>query len=204
MASANPIKTVIFDLGKVIVNFDHLITCRRLAQYCPCSPEEVYENIFSSGLEEQLDTGSISPDVFFEAVSCRLNLNIEIELFMKVWKGIFTLNPGIEQLINRLKSSFKLLCISNTNQWHFEYCLETFPVLNSFDLFILSFKVGRKKPHNEIFKKAMAEADALPQECVYIDDIKDFVKAAECSGMKGIHFISVAQLERQLEVAGVL
>jgi putative hydrolase of the HAD superfamily len=198
------IKAIIFDLGNVIVDFDHFIICRKLAEYSNYSPEQVKEKIFTSGLEEQFDRGQISPETFFKAISKELNIDIDIALFRKIWNNIFSLNAGIEQLIKRLQGKYKLLCLSNTNPWHFEFCMQTFPVLNNFDSFILSFKVGEKKPHKKIFQKATEEANALPWECLYIDDIKKFVKAAEDRGIKGIHFISAEQLEKELEVFGVL
>ena len=201
---ANSVKAIIFDLGNVIVDFDHSISCRKLAQYSPYSPEQVYKKIITSGLEEQLDRGQISPETFSKSICNKLNIDIEIALFRKIWNNIFSLNTGIEQLIKRLQGKYKLLCLSNTNPWHFEFCMQTFPVLNSFDSFILSFKVGEKKPHKKIFQKATEEANAVPWKCLYIDDIKKFVKAAEDRGIKGIHFISAEQLEKELEVFGVL
>ena len=110
--SNSSIKAIIFDLGKVIVDFDHFIVCRKLALYSPCSPEQVYEKIFTSCLEEQLDKGQISPETFFKTARNELNIDIEIDQFRKIWGNIFSLNTGIEQLIKRLQGKYKLLCLS--------------------------------------------------------------------------------------------
>jgi putative hydrolase of the HAD superfamily len=197
-------KAIIFDLGKVIVDFDHFDTCRKLAEYSPYSPEQIYNKIFISGIEDKFDTGQISPYLFFKTVQKDLQLTTDMDSFREIWVNIFTLNPGIEQLVYRLKNSYKLICLSNTNQWHFEFCVKNFQVLSNFDSFILSYKTGKKKPHRNIFTKAVSEANALPHECLYIDDIRDFVEAAETTGIKGVHFISVEQLEMKLKEMGVL
>jgi putative hydrolase of the HAD superfamily len=202
--STNSIKAIIFDLGKVIVDFDHLTICRKLAEYSPCAPQQTYDKIFTSGLEAQFDRGQISPEDFFNTIRSELNINIGIDLFREIWNNIFSLNHGIEDIIQRLKGKYKLLCLSNTNQWQFEFCMQAFPVLNCFDSFILSFKVGEKKPQQIIFRKAVENAGVFPHECLYIDDVKEFIKAAESMQIKGIQFISVAQLEKELGQYGVL
>lgn len=202
--SAGPFKTIIFDLGKVIVDFDHFIICRRLAQYSPYSPEQVYEIIFTAGLEDRFDRGLIAPALFYETVINELAININMDLFRKIWDNIFSLNPGIEQIIRKLKNRYELLCLSNTNQWQFDFCMQSFPVLKNFDSFVLSFEIGKKKPDKIIYKKALEQTSALPQECLYIDDIKKFTDAAEDNGIKAIQFISVQQLERELKVLEVL
>ena len=202
--STNLVKTIIFDLGKVIVDFDHFSICRNLAKYSPISPEEVYDKIFTSGLEEQFDKGRILPEFFFKTISNELNIGIETNQFREIWNNIFSLNKGIEQLVLRLKGRFELLCLSNTNPWQFEYCMKNFPVLSNFDSFILSFEIGERKPHPKIFQKAIEKARALPSECLYIDDMIEFVNVAEDMGMRGIQFVSVKQLENELKIFGVL
>jgi HAD superfamily hydrolase (TIGR01509 family) len=198
------IKTIIFDLGKVIVNFDHFIICGKLAENSPFPADKIYEKIFTSGLEEQFDMGIISPDSFFEAASSKLELHMSEEMFREIWENIFSLNTDIEPLIYALKKKYRLLCLSNTNQWHFEFCMQHFSVLKNFDSFILSYETGQKKPDKLIYSRLLEQADALPQECVYIDDIKEFVEVAEEIGIHGIHFLSVKQTESDLKSLGVL
>jgi putative hydrolase of the HAD superfamily len=82
--------------------------------------------------------------------------------------------------------------------------MKNFPVLNNFDSFILSFEIGERKPHPKIFQKAIEKARALPSECLYIDDMKEFIKVAGDMGMIGIQFVSVEQLENELKIFGVL
>ena len=192
--SPDSIKAIIFDLGNVIVLFDHFTICRNLSAYSPYSPEEIYNVLFTSGLESRFDTGEISPEDFFKKASGALQLTIDIELFKKTWNDIFSLNPGIDNLIVELKKKYLLLCLSNTNMWQFEYCRKHFTVLDYFDSFILSFQEGVRKPDWKIYEKALQEADAVPEECIYVDDVKEFVQAAEAKGMKAIRFISTEDL----------
>ncbi len=198
-----PITTIIFDLGNVIVAFDHFLICKKLAQYSPFSPDQIYEKVFTSGLEARFDRGLITPEDFFTTVSNELNIKIELPLFHHIWSTIFSLNTGTAQIIQKL-ANYKLLCLSNTNIWQFQFCLETFSVLDNFDSFILSFKVGERKPHKKIYQKAIEAAQCLPQQCLYIDDIALYVQAAKDNGLRAVQFISASQLQKELENYGVL
>ena len=198
-AAAREIRVIIFDLGKVIVDFDHRTICKQLAGYCRFTPDEIYERIFTSTLEARFDEGRITPEQFHAEAARNLGCNLSITAFKKIWNRIFTINPGISALLRRLKKDYRLLCLSNTNIWHFGYCIETFPVLNQFDAFILSFTVGARKPRRRIFKEALKVAGALPEHCCYIDDIPEYVHRARKLGMHGIVFTSAEQLNHDIK-----
>jgi putative hydrolase of the HAD superfamily len=125
-------------------------------------------------------------------------LEININVFQQIWTKIFTLNPGIEDLLSSLKNRYGLLCLSNTNSWHFEYCMQKFHALKLFDGFILSYEVGKTKPDSAIFEEALKKAATLPDECVYIDDVPEFVETANKLGINGIHFRTVKKLKKEL------
>lgn len=197
--SPREIRVIIFDLGKVIVDFDHRTICNRLAKYCGFTPDEIYAKLFTSNLEARFDEGRISARHFYADAARCLGFTLAITSFKKIWNRIFTINPGIAALIRRLKNDYLLLCLSNTNSWHFEYCRRKFPVLNQFDAFILSYAVGARKPRRRIFKAALKTARALPEQCCYIDDVPEYVQKAREMGMHGIQFISVAQLKHDIK-----
>ncbi len=192
------VTTIIFDLGKVIVDFDYFEICRKLAASCPFSPEQIFEKIFPSNLVQQFDTGRISPEEFYATIGHELSLSISRDQFRDIWNSIFTLNPGIEKLIQTLARRYALVCLSNTNQWHFEYCRQQFPVLSLFPAYVLSYRVGACKPQAKMFQTALMTAGAAAHQCLYIDDILEFVQSAAALGIRGIHFRSVEKLQAEL------
>jgi glucose-1-phosphatase len=197
-------QTIIFDLGKVIVDFDHMTFCRNASRYCGASPAAVYERIFKSGLERLFDDGTLSGEAFFEAASAGLGMRADINLFARLWSDIFTLTGGIEHLLSEVKKRFRIVCLSNTNPWHFSWCREHFKILDAFDAFILSYEEGCCKPDLEIYRRALAKSHAPPDRCLYIDDSADNVAAAGLLKMQGIVFSSVAALEKELLERGFL
>jgi len=198
------IKTVIFDLGKVIVDFDHMIICTKLARHSPLSPDKIYESIFTFGLEAEFDRGNISSENFYQRVKQETKIEIDMDTFKQIWTNIFTLNPGIDNILSSLKEKYRLLCLSNTNVWHFEHCRKKFPVLKSFDGFILSCNVGQSKPHPAIFEAALESAGTASSKCLYIDDVPEYVTAARNLGIRGILFQSSGQLKNDLEIMALL
>ncbi len=197
-------RTIIFDLGKVIVDFDHMTFCRKASQYCTLAPAEIYKKIFLSGLVLQYDSGTLPSDAFFEAAHAALDLRADIDLFERLWSDIFTLINGIEPLVERLTQQFQLMCLSNTNPWHFRWCRNHFRVLDAFAAFTLSCEEGCCKPDLEIYRRALAKSQTPPDQCLYIDDMSENVAAARRLTMQGIVFSSVDALEKELVKRGFL
>ncbi|MEW6095247.1 MAG: HAD family phosphatase [bacterium] len=197
------IDLIIFDLGNVILNFDHMIICKKLSKLSKFPLQEVYERIFSSGLERLYDEGKISTKDFFKEISNRFGLNISLTEFKLLWQDIFWVNEGIEEILLKLKGRYKLFLLSNTNELHFEFAKDKFDILNLIDEYILSYKVGFSKPSPEIFYEALKKAKVDASRCIYIDDIKEHVISANKVGMKGVLFKSIDGLKRNLAKYGV-
>jgi HAD superfamily hydrolase (TIGR01509 family) len=203
MASGENITTIIFDLGQVIVGFDHMQLCRQASDYSPLAPEEIFARMFHSGLIRRFETGALAPDDFYREACLALDMHLPIEKFKTVWNTIFTLKADTARIIERLQD-FQLLLLSNTNVWHFNYCLENYPVLRLFNAWILSYQVGVCKPDQKIFEAALASASARPQECIFIDDIENYTEAARSMGIKAHTFTTADMLEQYLNDLKIL
>ena len=203
MAPEHTVTTLIFDLGQVIVAFDHMQLCRQASEHSPYPPEEIYARMFHSGLIRRFETGALPPGDFYREACRTLDIHIPLDQFKQVWNTIFTLKEDTAHIIERLQG-FQLLLLSNTNCWHFNYCLENYPVLNLFDAFILSYEVGVYKPDQTIFELALNRASARPQECIFIDDIEQYTEAARNVGMHAHTFTTAERLEQHLNDLHIL
>jgi len=203
MADAPDITTIIFDLGQVIVTFDHMDLCRRASAYSPHPPEELFARMFGSDLIRRFETGVLPQDDFCREACSLLDLTVRSAQFKTLWNTIFTLNTATAAIIERLQG-FKLLLLSNTNYWHFTWCRENYPVLGRFDAWILSYEVGACKPERKIFEAALDRAGALPQQCIFIDDIADYTQAARSLGITAHTFTDARRLEQYLTTLGIL
>ena len=199
MLKKKEIKLVIFDIGKVILDFDHMITCNKLAKYSKKDAHYIYDFIFNSRMLDEYERGEISSMEMFCAISGELSLDISFEKFKEIWSNIFTLKEGMEQLIYWVKTLTKIAVLSNTDEMHFEDIKDKVGVIKDFDWLFLSHEAGHRKPEKEIFEYAINKTGISPDNIIFIDDIGEFVEAAGKLGITGILYKDIITLKKDLE-----
>jgi putative hydrolase of the HAD superfamily len=201
-----PIEVILYDLGNVILPFSHYQIAEKLSRFSHKKefqdPQRIFSYLFDfqNGAINSYEVGEVSSGEFFKSLKESLDLSISFEQFIPTWNDIFTENHKVSKIILSQKGKWKLGLISNTNPLHFDYCLKKFPILRTFDKWILSHEIGFKKPAVEIFRRAIEWALVEPERILFIDDMKKNVEIAVSLGMQGIHFISAGQLKEALYV----
>ena len=203
---SSPIEVIFFDLGNVILPFNNYQIAEKLCRFSQKEefqePGKVFSYLFDlqEGVINPFDMGKVSPQEFFQSVRNHLGLSISFEQFVPIWTDIFVEDQEVSEIIRSLKGKWRLGLLSNTDPLHFSYILSKFPIMSTFEKFILSYEVGFKKPDVRIFQKAIEWASVEPQKILFIDDTKGHVEAALSLGIKGIHFISAQQLKKELRI----
>jgi FMN phosphatase YigB (HAD superfamily) len=192
-------KTIIFDIGNVIVSFDHSRIAEKFRRMRGNSESNETATAVSATLVRSYNLGLVSTKQFFDSVNLELQSNMSFEYFCDAWNSTFGRDPLIpEQFIHELAGDFRLLALSDTNELHFTYLRREFPILNRFDDFILSFEVGLLKPSSQIFEIALEKSNCSADQCVFIDDMQMNVEGAEKAGLKAVRFYSFPELVDQL------
>jgi len=89
-----------------------------------------------------------------------------------------------------------------SNSWGGGYPRELFPDL--FDAVVISAEVGMRKPEPRIFRHATELIGLSPDECIFIDDIRANVTAAEQIGFTGVlHGAADGTANRLTELLGI-
>jgi len=198
------IKTVIFDLGKVIVPFDFSRGYAAMAPLCSCPAEEIPRRIGTTDLVQRFETGQVAPEDFVRQLSGLLGFQVTYAEFCEAWSSIFlpeTLVP--ESMVAGLRGRYRVLLLSNTNAIHFAMIRDNYPIIRHFDGCILSYEVGAMKPSPKIYHEAIARARCRPEEIFFTDDIPVYVEAARREGIDAVPFESLGQLERELRARGI-
>jgi putative hydrolase of the HAD superfamily len=193
------IKTVIFDLGKVLIPFDFARGYRAMEKFCDYPAAEIPKRIAGTDLVYRFETGLVEPRDFVEQLSRVLDLRVTYEQFCEIWSSIFlpeTLVP--DSLLAGIRERYRLLVLSNTNAIHFDMVRQNYPMLRHFHDLVLSYEVKAMKPSPAIYREAIARARCRPEECFYTDDIPAYVEGARREGIDAVQFQSCAQLERDL------
>lgn len=198
------IKTVILDLGNVIVPVDFRRCHAKLETVCSIPPSEIPTRIRSTGLVDRFETGAASPEDFYREISEVLNMKVSLPEFWDMWSAIFAPEPLIPvSMLESLRSKQRLILLSNTNVVHYEMIKKQFSVLQHFDDHILSYKVGALKPQPQIYQAAIASAGCRPEECFFTDDQPAFVAGAQKQGIDAVQFHSLEQLQGELHARNI-
>jgi putative hydrolase of the HAD superfamily len=195
------IELFVFDLGNVILPFDHRQIADKLCAHIKGnggrSREEIFGHIFDleEGFINPFEEGAFSSFEFYIRIRDRYDLNLDFETFKEIWNNIFWDSPEVNEVIVCLKAmGYPVFLLSNTNELHFSYILERFPIIHILDEWILSFEVGAKKPKQRIYEAIFQKTDIPADRILYIDDVPAYVEAAERIGINGMLFKEPADL----------
>lgn len=200
------IEAVIFDLGNVLIDFDHRQAARKIANLSDKREDEIFQLFFDSELTEQFEEGKITPVEFFEAIKKTLNLKINYEKFEPIWNDIFFLSQKNNEVYNLalcLRQNYKIALVSNINVLHFEYIKSNFPILGAFSQIVTSYEVGVRKPHPLIYYEALELLDSPPERVFYTDDRPELIAGACSLGINGFIFQGADQLKKDFLSAGL-
>ncbi len=194
-----PIKAVIFDLGRVIVDVD----IARLADHLGTvltrgDPVQTISRMMSDPLVVQYDKGQITPEQFHADLCRRFGLKVPLSQFSRLWCDIFTPIPGMEDLLRSLHGRLPLGLLSDTDILHWRHIRNHFPIVSIFPHPVLSFQVGTMKPDPVIFRRAADSVCTPPENCLYIDDLPANVQGACGIGMEAVVFRGADILRQDL------
>lgn len=198
---------VFFDMGNVLLHFDHQIAWQQMARLCKIDPDMVRETVFEDPMQLRYERGELSSQEFYEVFCQQFQVQPDYELLMKAASDIFQPADEVIQIVVGLKAAgCQLGLLSNTCEAHWEWIqtlgfrwLET-----CFETFVLSYQVHCLKPDPKIYVVAAREARRPPAELLLIDDRPENVVAARETGWDAIHFTGVVDLVEQLQVRQVI
>jgi FMN phosphatase YigB (HAD superfamily) len=197
--------TILFDIGNVLIGFDHGLIWKRLAVASKLSADEIRQRIQGSGVMNVYEAGKLSSLDFFSEIQRlgQLDPALSFDEFCLIWTAIFWENKPMIQLAQTLRQHYAIFLLSNVGEIHWNWLVQHYPIFSQVAEPILSFQVGYMKPAKEIYQEALLRAGALPEQCVYIDDVAEYVAASRELGIQGLQYQSPAQLKNALSQLGV-
>lgn len=147
-------------------------------------------------LNHQADSGHISQEKFEQELA-RL-AGVDEATVKRVVDGHTPNNELFDYIGETLKPRYAIGLLSNVSA---DYTAELFtPQQNAlFDAKTFSYELGVVKPHHAMYESIAAKLDALPEECVFIDDREVFVTGAKEVGMQAIWYKDNQQLRDDLK-----
>ncbi len=177
---------VVFDLGKVLVDFDYSIAIRRFAERSEAGIEQI-QRLVDSPIQVEFESGKITTDEFIAAIRHGAGFRGDRAEFVSIFADIFTPMETMIAFFERLKSFGIPTCVfSNTNEIATGHIREKFSFYRRFDNFVLSFEVGGMKPDEPIYEVVEQRTGESGAAILYIDDRPENIMTGKGRGWKTI------------------
>ncbi|MDP8268077.1 MAG: HAD family phosphatase [Candidatus Tenebribacter davisii] len=188
-------KNIIFDLGKVLVEYNFDILFKELDAYP--TKEMRLETIATV---REFDSGNISRYEFYKRLKEIYNFKHSAASFEKLWCSVFTGLTSLVDYARELKNDYDVFILSNTDEIHFPSIWHNFPELHFFeDNLMLSYKLASVKPQKEIYERALKLFDLNPEDCLLIDDKFENLHGAEQIGITGILYTDAEETKIKIK-----
>lgn len=177
------IKNVIFDLGKVLIDYDFDNFFQNLG-FAPNTRtlDEANTDILL------FESGKLDKTEFYNRIQNIYGFDKSQNEFYELWCDVFWEIPEMISLAKDIKNDFDLYILSNTDETHFPYIWEKFPSIQFFgDNLMLSHELGYVKPDIKTFTEALKKFSLNPYETIFIDDKIDNIQVANDVGFTTIH-----------------
>ena len=198
------IRSIIFDMGRVLVHFSHDEMFAAMGRVCGATGQQIREWLWDSGLEDRFERGEIDAAGVRDELQRQVETEIDVADLMRAASDIFTLNEPLMPVLERLRQAgYRLIVLSNTCPPHVEWIGNQFSLLDRFDDRVFSYEVGAMKPSPEIYRVAVEVAGCEAAECFFVDDLVENVEAARALGLDGAVYVGVEELKASLAASGV-
>ena len=198
-------KFLYFDMGNVVLDFDHGRMCRQIGELTGIDAGRVREVLFEGQLRAHYELGQISSQEFYEAFCERTGTRPDPDRLALAGNDIFELNVSILPVVAQLQSArYRLGVLSNTCRSHWEHCSRRFRIVaEAFEVRALSCEIHAAKPEAAIYRAAARLAGVTPGEVFFTDDNPDNVAGARAVGFDAVQYTSTPQLVEELRARAV-
>lgn len=199
------IKNLVFDFGKVLVDYDFIGQLRKIFDD-QCDLEGFIKTIKTEEQQQREDRGVESFEQMCENLKVEYpQFTRELEIYKHNYPNLIICEmPGMYELLTELKQKgYMLYGLSN---WC-DQVYTTFKMYHIFDLldgFVVSSDVKVIKPELEIYDHLFRKFSLKPEECLFADDRKINIEAALAAGMDGVVFTDTAHYIADLKERNIL
>jgi epoxide hydrolase-like predicted phosphatase len=169
-------------------------------------PEDTVKNMFRErgeglGLLRRLEKGELSAEEFSQQFAPLLGVDSG-NLVERLFGGIGPDEAMLGAVRRSRAAGIKTGLISNS--WGDGLAYDQALLDELFDALVISGEVGMHKPEPEIFHLGAERIGVAPEDCVFVDDLRENCAGAEAVGMKAIlHRGAEGTLPQLEELLGV-
>lgn len=191
--------TVIFDLGRVLVNVEPErglfgLIGSRLRE----NVEDVLPVIIDDPMIKRHNCGEISSYDFYLHIMDVLGLDLSYDEFVSRWCDIFSPIDEMSDFLVSLQGRYKIGLLSDTDRLHWWYIRNNYRFIERIERPTLSFEIGCCKPESRAYLTACEMNETVPERAIFIDDLERNVEGASAVGLRSIRHKSSVETIRAL------
>ncbi|MBX3746759.1 MAG: HAD family phosphatase [Verrucomicrobiae bacterium] len=196
---------VVFDLGRVLLDFDYGLVVGRVAAKAATGTAELQRIFLESPLLPAYERGELSSEGFYEAVREATGFRGDYPEFAGYFADIFSEIPPMVALHEVLRASgVPTFIFSNTNALAIEHIRRNFPFFGRFDGYVLSYEHGSMKPSAPLYEVVERLTGRSGADLLYLDDMAENVAAGRDRGWQAIHHVNPADSRSRVAATGLL
>jgi HAD superfamily hydrolase (TIGR01509 family) len=201
----NTPEVVVFDLGKVLVDFDYSIAARRIAARSTRPPSNLQHFIDHSPLLFRYETGLMTQEQFYSEIRNLTGFLGDQDEFGQFFADIFSPMEDMIGLHASLKrQKIPTFIFSNTNDLAIAHIRRNFPFFAGFDAYVLSYEHGAMKPHSKLYEVVERVTGRKGSQILYLDDRLENAEAGVARGWQVIHHQNFAGSQPRIQELGLL
>jgi len=187
--------SIIFDFGGVIININYHLSVLAFEKLGFQKFDNWYAQAGQDKLFDNLETGQISENEFYDEVRNISKLQLTNEQIKNAWNALL-LDLPIQriELLKQLSKSHKIFLLSNTNQIHANdfaekidgnYGWENFKSI--FNNTYLSHEIKMRKPNADAFEFVLNQNNLVCSKTLFIDDSIQHIEGAKKVGINAYY-----------------
>ena len=182
-----PPSVIVFDLGKVLVDFDYTIAARRIAARGTMTLGQIAQYINQSSLFVDYELGKLTTRQFYTEICRVTGFRGGPTEFGQCFADIFVpIEPMVRLQATLRQQGLRTYIFSNTNELAAEHIRRSFPFFANFDGYILSYQHGAMKPDARLYEVVERQSARGGLELLYLDDRPENVAAGAARGWQTI------------------
>ena len=186
------IKNILFDLGGVFLDINYQLTEQAFIDLGIADFGQRFNQQFSNTLFEDLETGKIDPETFYEAFRKETGTDLSNKMIENAWNALLLdFPPERLEWLEMVGKKYPVYLFSNTNIIHYQCFMKMFEDKfdgKSFNDYFLkayySHELGLRKPYPHSYTKIMELEQLNPSETLFIDDTLKNIEGAKSAGLQ--------------------
>lgn len=185
------IKTILFDMGGVVITLDQQQAIERFKALGLADAEQRLDAYTQQGIFGDLEAGKITDEDFRRELSILVGRELTWQECQHAWRGYCGGVPerNLKKMDELRKRGYRVVLLSNTNPYMMSWVMSSdfdgkgHSLEHYLDEAYMSYKCGAMKPDPVFFNAMIKGENLVPDETLFLDDGPRNIEAAKAMGI---------------------